>query len=167
MCKTVFLHFWLWVSHYQTVVRIPTACPHPLICNVKQNIWVPQRFWKISKIVTSWTHSHGLSSKTSFWWESVNFYVLFSYFFLVKMAQKMKKHCRADLQLCTIWPSPPIIEEKLAVAFLAKTPNKVLAEAGTCSKVLKIPRYHTEYNDNFFKYMDLSISYGKVGFGKI
>lgn len=83
------------------------------------------------------------------------------------MAQKMKKHCRADLQLCTSWPSPPIIEEKLAVAFLAKTPNKVLAEAGTCSKVLKIPRYHTEYNDNFLKYMDLSISYGKVGFGKI
>ena len=124
MCKTVFLHFWLWVSHYQTVVRIPTACPHPLICNVKQNIWVPQRFWKISKIVTSWTHSHGLSCKTSFWWESVNFYVLFSYFFLVKMAQKMKKHCRADLQLCTSWPSPPIIEEKLAVAFLQRHQTK-------------------------------------------
>ena len=87
-------------------------------------------------------------------------------FFLAKMAQKMKKHCRADLQLWTGWPSPPIIEEKLAVAFLAKTPNKVLAEAGTCSKVLKIPKYHTEY-DNFLKYMDLSISYGKVGFGKI
>lgn len=82
------------------------------------------------------------------------------------MAQKMKKHCGADLQLWTGWPSPPIIEEKLAVAFLAKTPNKVLAEAGTCSKVLKIPKYHTEY-DNFFKYMDLSISYGKVRFGKI
>lgn len=83
-----------------------------------------------------------------------------------KMAQKMKKHCGADLQLWTGWPSPPIIEEKLAVAFLAKTPNKVLAEAGTCSKVLKIPKYHTEY-DNVLKYMDLSISYGKVGFGKI
>ena len=87
-------------------------------------------------------------------------------FFLAKMAQKMKKHCGADLQLWTGWPSPPIIEEKLAVAFLAKTPNKVLAEAGTCSKVLKIPKYHTEY-DNVLKYMDLSISYGKVGFGKI
>lgn len=83
-----------------------------------------------------------------------------------KMAQKMKKHCGADLQLWTGWLSPPIIEEKLAVSFLAKTPNKVLAEAGTCSKVLKIPKYHTEY-DNVLKYMDLSISYGKVGFGKI
>lgn len=31
-----------------------------------------------------------------------------------KMAQKMKKHCGADLQLWTGWPSPPIIEEKLA-----------------------------------------------------
>ena len=90
----------------------------------------------------------------------------FLFFFLAKMAQKMKKHCGADLQLWTGWLSPPIIEEKLAVSFLAKTPNKVLAEAGTCSKVLKIPKYHTEY-DNVLKYMDLSISYGKVGFGKI
>ena len=50
--------------------------------------------------------------------------------------------------------------------FLTKTPNKVLAEADTCFKVLKIPAYHTEY-DNFVKYKDVSISHGKVGFGKI
>lgn len=76
--------------------------------------------------------------------------LVFLFFFLAKMAQKMKKHCGADLQLWTGWPSPPIIEEKLAVAFLAKTPNKVLAEADTSFKVLKIPRYHTK-KDNFVK----------------
>ena len=54
------------------------------------------------------------------------------------------------LQPWTGWPSLPIIKEKLTVAFLAKTPNKVLAEADTSFKVLKIPRYHTKY-DNFVK----------------
>ena len=37
------------------------------------------------------------------------------------------------LQFWIGWPSLPITEEKLTVAFLAKTPNKVLAEAGTSS----------------------------------
>ena len=59
-----------------------------------------------------------------------------------------------------------MIEEKMTVAFLAKTSNKVLAEADTCYKSLKIPTYHTEY-ENFVKYMDLSISHGKEGFGKM
>ncbi|KAK2572104.1 hypothetical protein P5673_002306 [Acropora cervicornis] len=70
------------------------------------------------------------------------------------------------LQLWTGWPSLTMIEEKMTVAFLAKTSNKVLAEADTCFKSLKIPTYHTEY-ENFVKYMDLSISHGKVGFGKM
>jgi len=54
----------------------------------------------------------------------------------------------------------------MTVGFLAETPNKVLAEADTCFKLLKIPTYHTEYC-NFVKYMDLPISHGKVGFGKM
>ena len=66
----------------------------------------------------------------------------------------------------TGWPSLPIIEEKMTVAYLAKTSNKVLADADTCFKTLKIPTCHTEY-DSFVKYMDLSISHGKVGFGKM
>ena len=53
--------------------------------------------------------------------------------------------------------------------FLTKTPNKVLVEADTCFKVSAsaslIPACHTEY-DNFVKYRDVSISHGKVGFGK-
>ena len=36
-----------------------------------------------------------------------------------------------------------MIEENLTVAFLSKTPNKVLTEADTCFKVLKMPEYHT------------------------
>ena len=39
------------------------------------------------------------------------------------------------LQLWTGWPSLPMLEEKLTVAFLPNTPNKVLAEADTCFKV--------------------------------
>ena len=68
------------------------------------------------------------------------------------MAQMMKKPWGGGglLQPWTGWPSLPIIKEKLTVAFLAKTPNKVLAEADTSFKVLKIPRYHTKY-DNFVK----------------
>ena len=66
------------------------------------------------------------------------------------------------LQFWSGWPSLPITEEKLTVSFLAKTPNKVLAEA----VVLKIPRYHIKF-EKFVKYMDLSISHSKVEFGKI
>ena len=82
------------------------------------------------------------------------------------MAQKMKKHYGALEILDWFRPSLPITEEKLTVSFLAKTPNKVLAEAETYFKVLKIPRYHIKF-DNFVKYMDLSISHCKVEFGKI
>lgn len=82
------------------------------------------------------------------------------------MAQKMKKHYGALEILDWFRPSLPITEEKLTVSFLAKTPNKVLAEAETSFKVLKIPRYHIKF-DNFVKYMDLSISHCKVEFGKI
>ena len=89
----------------------------------------------------------------------------FLIFFLVKMAQEMKKHYGA-LAILDWLASLPITEEKLTVSFLAKTPNKVLAEAETSFKVLKIPRYHIKF-DNFVKYMDLSISHSKVEFGKI
>ena len=64
------------------------------------------------------------------------------------------------------YPSLPLLEEKLTVAFLPNTSNKVLAEVDTCFKVLKILSYHSDYND-ILKYMDISMSYGKVGFGKM
>ena len=81
------------------------------------------------------------------------------------MAQEIR-NTMGLLQFWSGWPSLPITEEKLTVSFLAKTPNKVLAEAETSFKVLKIPRYHIKF-DNFVKYMDLSISHSKVEFGKI
>lgn len=57
-------------------------------------------------------------------------------------------------------------EDKLTVAFLPNQCNKVLAEADTCFTVIKIPTCHSNYED-FLKYMDISISHGKVGFWKI
>lgn len=53
----------------------------------------------------------------------------------------------------------------MTVAFLPNYPNKVLAEADTCFKIIKIPTCHSDYKD-FLKYMDISISHGKVRFGK-
>ena len=57
-----------------------------------------------------------------------------------------------------------MLEETFTVAFLPNTSNKVVAEANTCFKVLKIPSYQSDYND-FLKYMDISISYG-LGLGR-
>ena len=54
----------------------------------------------------------------------------------------------------------------MTVAFLPNYPKKVLAEADTCFKVIKIPTCHSDYKD-FLKYMDISICHGKVGFGKM
>ena len=51
------------------------------------------------------------------------------------------------------------------IAFLPNHPNKVLAESDTCFKVLKIPTRHSDYK-GFVKYMDISITQEKVGFGK-
>lgn len=69
------------------------------------------------------------------------------------------------LQFWTGWPSLPMLEEKLSVAFLPSETSKVLAESDTCFKLLKIPTCHSEYNE-FLRFMDLSLSHGKVGFGK-
>ena len=54
----------------------------------------------------------------------------------------------------------------MTVTFLPNYPNKVMAEADTCFKVTKIPTCHSDYKD-FLKYMDISISHGKAGFGKM
>ena len=69
------------------------------------------------------------------------------------------------VQFWTAWPALPMLEDKMTVAFLPNHPNKVLAESDTCFKVLKIPTRHSDYKD-FVKYMDISITHGKDGFGK-
>lgn len=117
--------------------------------------------WKLSHL--EWI-THVSSSKT-FILRSVNFWFCFL-IFLLKDGSKDEETVGGLLQFWTGWPSLPIVEDKIKVSFLALTPNKVLAEADTFFKVLKIPTYHTEY-DNFVKYMDLCISHGKVGFGKM
>lgn len=59
-----------------------------------------------------------------------------------------------------------MFEEKLIVVFFLNIFNKVLVEVDICFKVLKIFSYYSDYND-FLKYMDILILYGKVGFGKM
>ena len=70
------------------------------------------------------------------------------------------------LQFLIGWPSLAMLGDKISVAFLPNYPNKVLTEADTCFKVIKIPTCHSDYKD-FLKYMDISISHGKVEFGKM
>ena len=86
---------------------------------------------------------------------------VFTEVFLVKNKKK-----EGLLQFWTGWPSPPMLGDKITVAFLPNYPNKVLAEADTCFKIIKIPTCHSDYKD-FLKYMDISIFHGKVGFGKM
>lgn len=70
------------------------------------------------------------------------------------------------VQFWTGWPSLPMLGEEMKVNFLPSDANQVLAITDTCFKTLKIPTCHTEYKE-FSKYMDISISHGKVGFGKM
>ena len=64
----------------------------------------------------------------------------------------------------TGYPSlPPDVTTKMYVKKLENHPNKVLAEASTCSMELFIPIVHKEYSV-FKEYLTKSISYGKIGF---
>lgn len=70
------------------------------------------------------------------------------------------------LQFWTGWPCLPMLEEELKVGFLPNDASQVLALSDTCFKELKIPTCHKEYKE-FVKFMDISVSHGKVGFGKM
>jgi len=73
------------------------------------------------------------------------------------------------LRFWTGWPSLPMVEYNncyMKVTFLPAQATKVLAESDTCFTMLKIPTYHNDYRE-FLKHMDISVSYGKVGFGKM
>lgn len=67
----------------------------------------------------------------------------------------------------TGYPSlPPDVAIKMYVKYLENDLNKVLAEASTCSMELSVPIVHKEYSV-FKAYLTKSISYGKIGFGKM
>jgi hypothetical protein len=53
----------------------------------------------------------------------------------------------------------------MKVGFLPNDPNHILAMTDTCFNKLAIPTIHKEYKD-FAKYLDISVSNGKVAFGK-
>ena len=61
---------------------------------------------------------------------------------------------------------PRDILPQLWVKFSVQQPCKVLAEADTCKLTLWIPTIHQQYED-FRKFMDCSIAYGNVGFGRM
>ena len=61
---------------------------------------------------------------------------------------------------------PPDVTTKLLVKYLENHPSKVLAESSTCTLELSIPVVHNDYSV-FKDYLNKSISYGKLGFGKI
>ena len=67
----------------------------------------------------------------------------------------------------TGYPSlPSDLGTKLHVKYLDNHPDKVLAESSTCSLELSIPVVHMHYS-HFKEYLNKSISYGKIGFGKM
>lgn len=67
----------------------------------------------------------------------------------------------------TGYPSlPPDVATKLYMKYLGNHPEKVLAESSTCSMELSIPVVHENYSV-FKEYLNKSISYGKIGFGKM
>lgn len=69
------------------------------------------------------------------------------------------------VQFWTAWPSLPMLNDEMKVGFLPNDPNHILAMTDTCFNKLAIPTIHKEYKD-FAKYLDISVSNGKVAFGK-
>lgn len=58
------------------------------------------------------------------------------------------------------------ITTKLLVKYLEHHQTKVLAESSTCTIELSIPVVHKKYSV-FKDYINKSIAYDKIGFGKI
>lgn len=60
---------------------------------------------------------------------------------------------------------PREVTTKLRISYLENDPTKVMAEASTCPLILALPIVHQEYHI-FRDYLDKSLKYGKLGFGK-
>lgn len=86
---------------------------------------------------------------------------------LVEREHSRDESLKDLLQFWTGYPQLPQDSlSQLWVKFSVQQPVKVLAEADTCTLTLQIPTIHQQYED-FRKYMDFSIAYGKVGFGRM
>ena len=58
-----------------------------------------------------------------------------------------------------------MLNNEMKVGFLPNDPSHILAMSDTCFNKLTIPTIHKEYKD-FAKCLDISVSNGKVAFGK-
>lgn len=70
------------------------------------------------------------------------------------------------VQFWTAWPQLPMLNEKMMIGFLPNDSKNSLATADTCFNKLMIPIVHNEYAE-FMKFMDISVSNGKLAFGKM
>lgn len=59
-----------------------------------------------------------------------------------------------------------MLNEKMMIGFLPNDSKNSLATADTCFNKLMIPTVHNEYAE-FMKFMDISVSNGKLAFGKM
>ncbi len=80
---------------------------------------------------------------------------------------KGQNDLRDIVQFWTGYPGLPIGQTTIMhVKYLETSTTKVLAEASTCSLILSIPVVHDQY-DTFKEHINKSVSFGKIGFGKI
>lgn len=70
------------------------------------------------------------------------------------------------VQFWTAWPQLPMMKEIMSIGFLPNEAKHVLATVDTSFNKLLIPTVHQNYKD-FAKSMDVSISNGKIAFGKM
>jgi len=67
----------------------------------------------------------------------------------------------------TGYPELPVDQTTMMhVKYLTNSTTKVLAESSTCPGILHIPVVHNQY-DTFQEYINKSVGFGKIGFGKI
>jgi hypothetical protein len=70
------------------------------------------------------------------------------------------------VQFWTAWPALPMLKDKMVIGFLPSDSKNHLATTDTCFNKLMIPTVHNEYAE-FMKCMDISVSNGKLAFGKM
>lgn len=86
-------------------------------------MWIPCRFWKLLKIVTSWVNNtHGLSCTTSVQWRSVN--LLACLIFNLKMTQRMKKLVGGSYNCGLVGLPFPWLKKRWQLPFLQRRQTK-------------------------------------------